>query len=144
MGKIDLTIPEAYRGHLRVGTCSWKYDSWKGLVYRAGVNYGPNDYLPDYAKHFNTVEVDQWFWSLFPPGVKLPDEATVRAYAESVPDDFLFTVKAAPPEVVCYQVSAIILRLCAWAALSVEKRKAFTAKALRLVIQWRAGRDSNP
>jgi uncharacterized protein YecE (DUF72 family) len=37
--------------------------------------------------------VDQWFWSLFPAGPKLPDPATARAYAESVPDGFLFTVK---------------------------------------------------
>jgi uncharacterized protein YecE (DUF72 family) len=92
--ELNLAIPARYEGCLRVGACSWKFDSWKGLVYRPGVEYGPNDYLPDYARHFNTVEVDQWFWSLFPPGVKLPDEATVKAYADSVPDDFLFTVKA--------------------------------------------------
>lgn len=28
---------------------------------------------PDgYAKHLTTVEVDQWFWSLFPSGITLP------------------------------------------------------------------------
>jgi len=47
----------------------------------------------DYAKYFNTVEIDQWFWSLFPRGAKQPDVETVRLYSESVPDDFLFTVK---------------------------------------------------
>jgi uncharacterized protein YecE (DUF72 family) len=94
MNHLNLAIPERYRDCLRVGTCSWKCDSWKGLIYRPDVDYSPNDYLPDYARHLNTVEVDQWFWSLFPPGVKLPDKATVSAYAESVPDDFLFTVKA--------------------------------------------------
>jgi uncharacterized protein YecE (DUF72 family) len=40
------------------------------------------------------VEVDQWFWSLFPGSVKLPEERVVKRYAESVPDDFVFTVKA--------------------------------------------------
>jgi uncharacterized protein YecE (DUF72 family) len=94
MYDLDLTIPEPYRDCLRLGTCSWKYDSWKDLIYRPGVDYSPDDYLPDYARFFNTVEVDQWFWSLFPPGVKLPDEPTVEAYAAGVPDDFLFTVKA--------------------------------------------------
>jgi len=94
MTPLNLTIPERYRDCLRVGTCSWKFDSWKGLVYDAGKAYEPNDYLPDYARYLNTVEVDQWFWSLFPPGAKLPDEDTVRAYAEGVPDNFLFTVKA--------------------------------------------------
>ena len=88
------TIPERFRPFVRVGTCSWKYDSWKGLVYRPCVKYGPDDYLPDYVKVLNTVEIDQWFWSLFPTGVVLPDEAVGKRYAESVPDDFLFTIKA--------------------------------------------------
>ena len=49
---------------LRIGTCSWKYDSWKGIVYpdKEEINF-----LEEYSKHFNTVEVDQWFWSLFEP-----------------------------------------------------------------------------
>ena len=55
---------------------------------------GPDDCLPDYPKLLNTVEVDQWFWSLFPSGPVLLDEAAVKRYAESVPDDFLFTIKA--------------------------------------------------
>ena len=94
MAELDFSIPKQHRPHLRVGTCSWKYDSWKGLVYEPGRTYKPDDYLPDYARLFRTVEVDQWFWGLFPAGVKLPDARTVRAYAQSVPDDFTFTVKA--------------------------------------------------
>jgi len=83
-----------YDSFLRIGTCSWKYDSWKGLIYEAEKDYRPYDYLIDYAKHFNTVEIDQWFWSLFPSGAKLPNVETVKIYSDSVPDDFLFTVKA--------------------------------------------------
>ena len=94
MASLDFTIPKEFRQHVRIGTCSWKYDSWKGLVYEPGRGYSADDYLADYARHFRTVEVDQWFWSLFPAGVKLPDPETARAYAESVPDDFTFTVKA--------------------------------------------------
>ena len=90
----ELKMPEKYRPYLRIGTCSWKYDSWKGLVYDAEKQYGPYDYLTDYARFFNTVEIDQWFWSLFPQEAKLPDSQMVRIYADSVPDDFLFTVKA--------------------------------------------------
>lgn len=86
-------IQDKYKPYLRIGTCSWKYDSWKGLVYDPDKMYGPYDYLLDYAKYFNTVEIDQWFWSLFPKGAKLPDSEMVRSYADSVPDDFLFTVK---------------------------------------------------
>ncbi|MGD1000364.1 MAG: DUF72 domain-containing protein [Candidatus Brocadiia bacterium] len=95
MQTLNLDIPSRYRPLLRVGTCSWKYEGWKGLIYRKGVRYAANDYLADYAKFFNTVEVDQWFWSLFPSGVKLPEPATVKEYTQSVPDDFVFTVKAA-------------------------------------------------
>ncbi len=91
---MKVAIPKEYQPYLRIGTCSWKYDSWKGLYYEKGKNYRPNDYLADYAKHLSSVEVDQWFWSLFPGGVKLPEARTAKAYAESVPDDFIFTVKA--------------------------------------------------
>jgi len=75
---------------LRIGTCSWKYPSWQGHVYsRAkGINY-----LEEYARQYNTVEVDQWFWSLFKPGVKMPDGDDVREYRNSVPDGFRFSVK---------------------------------------------------
>jgi uncharacterized protein YecE (DUF72 family) len=90
----ESAIPAAFASHLRIGTCSWKYDSWKGLVYDPDKHYRPDDYLPDYAKHFTTVEIDQWFWSLFPAGVRLPDPDAVRRYTDSVPDDFRFTIKA--------------------------------------------------
>jgi uncharacterized protein YecE (DUF72 family) len=91
---ISVKVPAHYRPFLRIGTCSWKYDSWKGLVYDKGKSYRPDDYLVDYARIFNTVEADQWFWSLFPGGIKLPEPAVARRYAASVPDDFVFTVKA--------------------------------------------------
>ena len=67
-----------YHPYLRIGTCSWKYDSWKGLIYAPDKKYSPYDYLPDYAKYYNTVEIDQWFWSLFPKTVKLPNAETVK------------------------------------------------------------------
>ncbi len=91
---ISAKIPAAYKPWLRLGTCSWKYDTWKGLIYDAGKSYRPDDYLADYARYFNTVEIDQWFWSLFPGGVRLPETAVAKRYAASVPDDFVFTVKA--------------------------------------------------
>ena len=87
-------VPNKFSSYLRIGTCSWKYDSWKGLIYDTDKNYKPDDYLEDYAQHYNTVEIDQWFWSLFPTGAKLPNPETVKIYSESVPDDFLFTIKA--------------------------------------------------
>jgi len=74
---------------LIIGTCSWKYDSWKGIIYP---NEDKINFLKEYAKHYNSVEVDQWFWSLFDI-VKLPEKKTVEEYKKSVPKDFKFTIK---------------------------------------------------
>jgi uncharacterized protein YecE (DUF72 family) len=73
-----------------IGTCSWKYDEWQGIVY---TSKDKKNYLAEYAQLFNTVEIDQWFWSLFPNQVVLPKPETVKEYAESVPKDFRFTIK---------------------------------------------------
>ena len=52
------------------------------------------NYLQEYSKHFNTVEIDQWFWSLFTEKkVVLPQTKIVSEYKNSVPKDFLFTIK---------------------------------------------------
>ncbi|MCP4689046.1 MAG: DUF72 domain-containing protein [Desulfobacterales bacterium] len=77
---------------LRIGSCSWKYPSWSGLVYSAPKNV---NYLEEYAHAYETVEVDQWFWSLFgETKVKLPDPAHVEEYRDAAPEGFRFTVKA--------------------------------------------------
>jgi uncharacterized protein YecE (DUF72 family) len=68
---------------LRIGTCSWKYPSWKGLVYSRATGI---DYLAEYATRCNTVEVDQWFWAL-------PEPVIAEQYASVTPADFRFTVK---------------------------------------------------
>ena len=76
---------------LRIGTCSWKYPSWAGLVYSAEKGI---DYLAEYARKYETVEVDQWFWSLFEGSEpRLPSPSDVESYRRAVPDDFRFTVK---------------------------------------------------
>jgi uncharacterized protein YecE (DUF72 family) len=76
---------------IRYGTCSWKYDSWQGIIYSANAR---NNYLAEYSQKLSSVEIDQWFWSLFGPGkTALPSPATVKEYAESVPDNFRFTIK---------------------------------------------------
>ncbi len=78
-------------GTLHIGTCSWKYESWRGLVYsdQAGDNY-----LEEYARRFSSVEVDQWFWSLFGADkVVLPKPSVVQSYADAVPKEFRFSIK---------------------------------------------------
>ena len=77
--------------HLQIGTCSWKYDSWKGLVYSENK---PMNYLQEYSRRYSTVEVDQWFWSLFKGDVVvLPKPEVVKEYAASVPPEFVFSIK---------------------------------------------------
>jgi uncharacterized protein YecE (DUF72 family) len=73
----------ALHPNLRIGTCSWKYPSWEGLVYSKAQGI---DYLAEYAHKFSTVEVDQWFW-------RMPEPSTVAEYAAAVPKDFRFTIK---------------------------------------------------
>jgi uncharacterized protein YecE (DUF72 family) len=76
---------------IRIGTCSWKYDSWKGILYPERSDF---NYLEEYSKHCNTVEIDQWFWSLHAiDKITLPKTNDVKLYAASVADDFKFTIK---------------------------------------------------
>lgn len=78
-------------GTFHIGTCSWKFPAWRGLVYSGtrGVNQ-----LAEYAETFGCVEIDQWFWSLYGADkVALPQIKTVAEYAASVPDGFRFGVK---------------------------------------------------
>jgi len=88
-------VSENFRNKLHIGTCSWNYPEWTEIgVYTAKLNRH-YDYLPEYAEHFNSAEVDQWFWSLESPDmVRLPREEDVKAYAKLTPKDFKFTVKA--------------------------------------------------
>ncbi len=71
---------------INFGTCSWNYDSWVGLVYSEPQKRAV-DYLPEYAKAYDSVEVDSWFY-------KLPTRQEVQEYAAAVPGDFTFTCKA--------------------------------------------------
>ena len=79
-------------GTLRMGTCSWRYPSWEGLVYSTGQGI---DHLAEYAGHYDCVEIDRWFWSLFEPGqLRLPEKRDAAVYRAAVPDTFRFGVKA--------------------------------------------------
>ncbi len=70
---------------LRIGSCSWNYDSWKGLVYSSKQSRAV-DYLPEYASRFRTAEIDSWFY-------KIPTVDEAASYREAVDGDFRFTAK---------------------------------------------------
>ncbi len=69
----------------RIGTCSWNFDSWVPLLY-SRARPRAADYLAEYARHFDTVEIDSWFY-------RIPDKRSVLEYAAAVPEGFSFTCK---------------------------------------------------
>ncbi|MHB1193918.1 MAG: DUF72 domain-containing protein [Longimicrobiales bacterium] len=76
---------------LRMGTSSWSFPGWQGLVYdrRAPESVLARHGLAAYAQHplLRTVGVDRTFYRSIPA-------ADFRAMADAVPEDFRFLVKA--------------------------------------------------
>ena len=76
---------------LRIGTCGWKYKSWKGLLYS---NDPDVNYLKEYSAYFNSVEIPQWFSSLYGiNNIVLPQSNATKNYKESVTLQFKFSIK---------------------------------------------------
>jgi len=76
---------------LRLGTSSWSFPGWAGLIYaaRASKQVLSRDGLTAYSKHWllRTVGVDSGFYAPL-------DARRLERYAEQVPLDFRFLVKA--------------------------------------------------
>jgi uncharacterized protein YecE (DUF72 family) len=70
---------------LRVGASGFSFGSWRPGFYPAGTK--PADFLAFYARHLQTVEINNSFY-------RLPTEATFAKWAQTVPDGFRFSVKA--------------------------------------------------
>ena len=68
-----------------IGTSGYSYTHWKGDFYPPDLK--PANYLPFYARHFNTAEINYSFYHI-------PTEKSVQRWVEEVPEDFLFTLKA--------------------------------------------------
>jgi uncharacterized protein YecE (DUF72 family) len=77
--------------HLYLGTSSWAFPGWQGLVYdrAASASTLARHGLAAYAQHalLRTVCLDRTFYAPLPA-------ADLAAYAAVVPDDFRFMVKA--------------------------------------------------
>ena len=69
-------------GKLHVGTMGWSYDFWRGNFYPEG----SQNLLTEYAKNFDTVEIDNTFY-------RIPSRDTVRKWKEETPDEFIFSAK---------------------------------------------------
>jgi uncharacterized protein YecE (DUF72 family) len=100
--KSETTLPTVYDlpasilKFLHIGTCSWKYPEWSKVgIYPKEYDSKSGSFLEHYSRFFNTVEIDQWFWSLYTAKfIRLPSPRVVEEYARAVPKGFLFTVKA--------------------------------------------------
>lgn len=68
-----------------IGTSGWSYAHWRGNFYPATLL--PGEMLSSYVHRFNTAEINTSFYHL-------PAEHTVEHWRESVPEDFVFSVKA--------------------------------------------------
>jgi uncharacterized protein YecE (DUF72 family) len=73
------------RGRLFLGTSGYVYPHWRRRFYPVGLP--PRQWLPFYAEHFASVELNSPFY-------RLPEKAAFRAWRASVPADFVFAVKA--------------------------------------------------
>ena len=70
---------------VRVGTSGYSYPEWKGNFYPEKI--AANEMLHYYAERFPTVEINNTFY-------RMPKEAMLQGWAEQVPADFTFVIKA--------------------------------------------------
>jgi uncharacterized protein YecE (DUF72 family) len=73
------------KGHIYIGTSGWHYQHWIGTYYPSKTK--PSEQLSLYVKDFSTVELNNPFY-------RLPSRQTFANWRRSVPENFLFSVKA--------------------------------------------------
>ena len=74
-----------------VGTSGYGYKEWKGKFYPEKIS--PGEMLHFYSERLGTVEINNTFY-------RMPKEGVLAAWAEQVPDDFIFALKA--PQVITH------------------------------------------
>ena len=70
---------------VRIGTSGYSYAEWKGNFYPEKM--AAKDMLRFYAERFPTVEINNTFY-------RMPTEALLKGWAERVPENFTFVIKA--------------------------------------------------
>ena len=68
-----------------IGLSGWSYPNWRGIFYPTDL--ASRNYLAFYAQEFLTTEINSSFYRLIQP-------QTYQKWAQLVPQDFVFTVKA--------------------------------------------------
>jgi uncharacterized protein YecE (DUF72 family) len=77
-------VPEDRHRPIRLGCSGWNYKAWKDEFYDGRP---ARLWLEHYARHFDTVEVNNTFY-------RLPLRSSVARWVEEAPPGFLFSVKA--------------------------------------------------
>ncbi len=75
----------SWKNLIHIGTSGWNYEHWKGPFYEE--NCPEDKFLEYYIQTFQTVEINNTFYGL-------PEEKTLESWKKTVPDDFIFSVKA--------------------------------------------------
>jgi uncharacterized protein YecE (DUF72 family) len=70
--------------HIYVGCAKWGRPDWVGKIYPKGTK--PADFLKHYVQHYNSIELNAFFYQLFPA-------STVEKWAALAGDDFRFFPK---------------------------------------------------
>src|SRR5579884_3079827 len=78
-------IPRDSSMRWHIGTSGWGYARWMGEFYPEGTP--DNQRLAYYAKHFDTVEINNTFY-------RLPSRSQMERWEDAVPERFIFCVKA--------------------------------------------------
>jgi uncharacterized protein YecE (DUF72 family) len=72
------------RSLIHLGTSGWSYEDWVGPFYPPGTS--ASRYLPVYAQHFTTVEIDATFY-------RPPSDTMINAWRDRTPSGFVFAAK---------------------------------------------------
>ncbi|MHB9073255.1 MAG: DUF72 domain-containing protein [Desulfobaccales bacterium] len=75
-----------------VGTSGYGYKEWKGKFYPEKIS--PKEMLRFYSERLSAVEINNTFY-------RMPTEGVLASWAEQVPDDFIFALKA--PQVITHR-----------------------------------------
>src|SRR4051812_49387633 len=78
---------------LFVGTSGFSYAPWRGKFYPPKIK--TDEMLSYYAQHFKAVEINNTFY-------RMPNESLLKAWANLVPADFKFALKA-PQKITHFQ-----------------------------------------
>lgn len=76
---------------VHVGTSGYAYGEWKGAFYPEKIS--SKKMLPFYSERLSAVEINNTFY-------RMPKESVLTSWAQQVPDDFVFAVKA--PQIITH------------------------------------------